>query len=162
MGTSKVQPEDIDYCAILWREEGHWSGAKVPARQALVLDDLITLCKQYPGEGGVFAVIGVAEEFFIILRYDPRATEAIISDSVALLDWDLAVDAADLIELDWEEDDLEEFEAIGDLDMLHLFGVRRDDVLMICENPDLYPDLQIAEIIKRMGASAQWKKIIGR
>jgi putative tRNA adenosine deaminase-associated protein len=104
----------------------------------------------------------VAEEFFILLRHDPRSTEAIISDSMAILDWDLAADAADLIDLDWEEDDLEEFEAIGDLDMLHHFGVRKDDVLMICENPDLYPDLQIAEIMKRIGAEAQWKKLTNR
>ena len=162
MGTQKVQAEDIDYSAILWREEGQWNGMKVPARQALVLDDLATLCKEYPGEGGVFAVVGVAEEFFILLRHDPRSTEAIISDSMAILDWDLAADAADLIDLDWEEDDLEEFEAIGDLDMLHHFGVRKDDVLMICENPDLYPDLQIAEIMKRLGAEAQWKKLTNR
>jgi putative tRNA adenosine deaminase-associated protein len=162
MATQKVQAEDIDYSVILWREEGQWNGTKVPARQALVLDDLLTLCKQYPGEGGVFAAIGVAEEFFILLRHDPRTTEAIISDSVALLDWDLAVDAADLIELDWEEDDLEEFEAIGDLDMLHHFGVRKDDVLMICENPDLYPDLQVAEVFQRIGASAQWKKLTSK
>ena len=52
MGTQKVQAEDIDYSAILWREEGQWNGIKVPARQALVLDDLATLSKQYPGEIG--------------------------------------------------------------------------------------------------------------
>ncbi len=49
MGTQKVQAEDIDYSAILWREEGQWNGAKVPARQALVLDDLAYLVQAIPG-----------------------------------------------------------------------------------------------------------------
>ena len=64
------------------------------------------VCKQYPGEGGVYAAIGVGEEFFILLRHDAQKTEVVISDGAALLDWDLAEDAADLIELDWEEGEL--------------------------------------------------------
>jgi len=30
---------------------------------------------------------------------------------------------------------------------------------MICENPDLEPDQQIAEVFKRIGAEIAWKKI---
>lgn len=159
MATQEAQAEDIDYCAVLWREEGQWNSAKVPAQQALIIDDLVTLSKQYPGEGGVFIAVGVAEEFFILLKCDAHSTVGLISDSIALLDWDIAVDTADLIELDWDENEVEEFEAIGDLDMLHNFGLRRDDMTMICENPDLYPDQQIAEVMKRIGAEAQWNKI---
>ncbi len=159
MATQEARAEDIDYCAVLWREEGQWNSAKVPARQALVVDDLVTLSKQYPGEGGVFIAVGVAEEFFILLKCDARSTVGLISDSIALLDWDIAVDTADLIDIEWDEDEVEEFEAIGDLDMLQNFGLRSDDISMICENPDLYPDQQIAEVMKRIGAEAQWNKI---
>lgn len=162
MSAQQVKSEDIDYCVILWREEGAWNTASVPARQALVIDDVIALCRQYPGEGGVFAVIGVAEEFFLFLRVDPRQVEGFISDSLALLDWDMAVDLADIIDLDWDEADLIDFEAIGDTDMLQLFHLRSDDIQAICENPDLYPDQQVQEILKRMGAEAQWKKFSSR
>jgi len=65
MATEQVRAEDLDYSAILWREEGIWNAIQVPARQALVLDDLLALCKQYPGEGGVYAVVGVSDEFFV-------------------------------------------------------------------------------------------------
>ncbi len=159
MATDQVRPEDLDYSAILWREEGVWNAMQVPAQQAIVLDDLLALCKQYPGEGGVCAIVGVAEEFFILLRHDPRTTEVFISDGVALLDWDIAEDAADLIDLDWEEEDLEEFEAVGDLNLLANFGLKSEDLLMICENPDLEPDQQISEVVKRIGAELAWEKI---
>ena len=162
MATEQVRIEDLDYSAILWREEGIWNAIKVPARQAIVLDDLLDLCRQYPGEGGVYAVIGVSGEFFILLRSDPRKTEALISDGIALLDWDIAEDAADLIDLQWQEDDLEDYEAIGDLNILANFGLKAEDLSMICENPDLEPDQQISEVFKRIGAELAWKKIINK
>ncbi len=159
MATEQVRAEDLDYSAILWREEGLWNAIEVPAHQAIVLDDLLALCKQYPGEGGVYAVVGVAEEFFILLRHDPRKTEAFISDGLALLDWDIAEDAADLVDLEWEEEDLEEFESVGDLNLLANFGLKAEDLSMICDNPDLEPDQQVAEVFKRIGAELAWKKI---
>jgi putative tRNA adenosine deaminase-associated protein len=162
MATEQVRIEDLDYSAILWREEGIWNAIKVPARQAIVLDDLLDLCRQYPGEGGVYAVVGVSGEFFILLRSDPRKTEALISDGIALLDWDIAEDAADLIDLQWLEDDLEDYEAIGDLNILANFGLKAEDLSMICENPDLEPDQQISEVFKRIGAELAWKKIINK
>jgi putative tRNA adenosine deaminase-associated protein len=162
MATEQVRIEDLDYSAILWREEGIWNAIKVPARQAIVLDDLLDLCRQYPGEGGVYAVVGVSGEFFILLRSDPRKTEALISDGIALLDWDIAEDAADLIDLQWQEDDLEDYEAIGDLNILANFGLKAEDLSMICENPDLEPDQQISEVFKRIGAELAWKKIINK
>jgi len=159
MATEQVRAEDLDYSAILWREEGLWNAIHVPAEQAIVLDDLLALCRQYPGEGGVYAVVGVVDEFFIVLRHDPRKTEAFISDGLALLDWDIAEDAADLIDLEWEEEDLEEYEAVGDLNLFAIFGVKAEDLSMICENPDLEPDQQVSEIFKRIGAELAWKKI---
>jgi putative tRNA adenosine deaminase-associated protein len=162
MATEQVRIEDLDYSAILWREEGIWNAIKVPARQAIVLDDLLDLCRQYPGEGGVYAVVGVSGEFFILLRSDPRKTEALISDGIALLDWDIAEDAADLIDLQWQEDDLEDYEAVGDLNILANFGLKAQDLSMICENPDLEPDQQISEVFKRIGAELAWKKIINK
>jgi len=101
----------------------------------------------------------VGEEFFILLRHDAQKTEVVISDGAALLDWDLAEDAADLIDLDWEEGELEEFEAVGDLNLLSNFGLKSQDLSMICENPDLEPDQQISEIFKRIGAEFAWQKI---
>jgi putative tRNA adenosine deaminase-associated protein len=162
MATEQVREEDLDYSAILWREEGIWNAIQVPAQQAVVLEDLLALCKQYPGEGGVYAVVGVSGEFFILLRSDPRKTEAFISDGFALLDWDIAEDAADLIDLQWQEEDLEEYEAFGDLNLLANFGLKAEDLSMICENPDLEPDQQISEVFKRIGAELAWKKIINK
>ena len=159
MAADQVRTEDLDYSAILWREDGVWNSIPVPAQHAIVLDDLLALCKQYPGEGGVYAAVGVGEEFFILLRNDNQKTEVVISDGAALLDWDIAEDAADLIELDWQEGDFEEFEAVGDLNLFSNFGLKSQDLSMICENPDLEPDQQISAIFKRIGAEFAWQKI---
>ncbi len=62
-----------------------------------------------------------------------------ISDAIALLDWPIAAEAADLIGLEWDEADLEEFEAAGDVSLCVDFGLDAAELIMICQDEDLVP-----------------------
>ena len=77
-----------------------------------------------------------------------------------MLDWSLAEEAADLIGLEWEEDDLEEFIPIGDLSILTDLGLDADELSLLVDESDLYPDDQVKAIAKRLGLGEQFDKAL--
>jgi putative tRNA adenosine deaminase-associated protein len=78
-----------------------------------------------------------------------------ISDAAALLDWSLAQEAAELIGLEWDEADIEEFEAAGDVSLCVDFGLDGPELMMICQDEELYPDEQVRTIAKRLGFATE-------
>jgi putative tRNA adenosine deaminase-associated protein len=83
-----------------------------------------------------------------------------ISDGAAILDWALAEEAADVIGLDIDDDDLEDFEPVGDMSIFADFGLDADELGLLCRDEDLYPDQQIKAIAKRLGFSEQLKSVL--
>jgi putative tRNA adenosine deaminase-associated protein len=156
----EVDLKAIDFAAAAWREEGRWVSSAMPARIATTVDSLVSALRQLPGENGVFGFVGVGDEFFLIFRVDAIGTRVFISDSVAVLDWSLAEEAADLIGLEWEEDDLEEFVPIGDLAILTDLGINVDEICLMVDESDMYPDDQVKAIAKRLGLGEQFDKAL--
>jgi putative tRNA adenosine deaminase-associated protein len=155
MSTQVVTADDIDLSIAFWREEGRWMVAPLQARSATSLDDVVGALRQLPGEGGVFGAVCVADEFFVLLRESGAGRWAMVSDGAAVLDWSLAEEALDLIGIQLDEDDIEEFEPVGDVSMLAEFGIDADEIALICQNDDLYPDDQIKQIAKQLGFHAE-------
>jgi putative tRNA adenosine deaminase-associated protein len=73
------------------------------------------------------------------------------NDAAALLDWTLPQEDTELIGLEWDEDDIEEFEAAGDVSLCTDFGLDGAEMVMICQDEELYPDDQVRAIAKRLG-----------
>ena len=42
--------------------------------------------------------------------------------------------------------------------MLEDFGVKGEELELLCSNEDLYPDEQLTSIAERLGISAQWSR----
>ena len=156
----EVDLKAIDVAAAAGRVEGRWVSSAMPARIAITVDTLVSALRQLPGENGVFGFVGVGDEFFLIFRVDSIGTRIFISDGVAVLDWSLAEEAADLIGLEWEEDDLEEFIPIGDLSILTDLGLDADELSLLVDESDLYPDDQVKAIAKRLGLGEQFDKAL--
>jgi len=155
-----VTDDDVDFALAVYREEGRWMVASLPARTATTADHFVAALRQLPGEGGVFGFACIADEFFVVLRTLPGRVRGLISDGACMLDWSLAVEVADLIELDWDEDEVEEFEPAGDLQVCSDFGLDADELLMICQDDDLLPDEQVRAIAKRMGFGAELTAVL--
>ena len=160
MATGDVDAASIDFAVACWREEGLWSVTALPARSTASADALVSALRQFPGEGGVFGIVGVSDEFFIAIRQLGDRTKALISDGSAILDWDLAEEVADLVGLQVDEDDLEEFEPIGDLSLFSDFGLDSTEMSLLCADEDLYPDEQVRTIAKRVGFLAQLSAVV--
>lgn len=150
----------IDFAVAVWHEEGQWMASALPARVATSMDDLISTLRQLPGEGGVFGLVGVVDEYFIVVRQAAGSSRAMISDGAAILDWALAEEAADVIGLDIDDDDLEDFEPVGDMSIFADFGLDADELGLLCRDEELYPDQQIKAIAKRLGFSQELKSVL--
>lgn len=140
---------------VFYREEGRWNVAALPARGSTTMDNLLDALRRFPGEGGVMGAVAVGDEFFVLVRESGQGRRLMLSDGASTLDWSLADEAATLIGFD--DDDPEEYEPIGDVDLLEDFGVNPDDIVAICQNEDLYPDEQLGAIAERLGFADQWQ-----
>jgi len=146
-----VSADNVDLAVAAYREEGRWTVVSLPARAALTADAFVSALRQLPGEGGVFGFVSVNDDFFILAHTVRDGVRIMISDAIALLDWSLAREAADLIGLEWDEADIEEFEAAGDVSLCADFGLDAAELVMICQDDEKYPDEQVRDIAKRLG-----------
>lgn len=141
----------IDFAVAAYREEGRWTVVPLPPHAVTSAEGFVASLRQLPGEGGVFGVVAVADEFFLLAHTVRDGVRLMISDAAALLDWTLAQEAADIIGLEWDEEEVEEFEAAGDVSLCAEFGLDGPELMMICQDEELYPDEQVRAIAKRLG-----------
>lgn len=141
----------VDFAVAAYREEGRWTVVSLPPHAVVTAEGFVASLRQLPGEGGVFGVVSIADEFFILAHTVRDGVRLMISDAAALLDWTLAQEAAEMIGLEWDEDDIEEFEAAGDVSLCTDFGLDGAELIMICQDEELYPDDQVRAIAKRLG-----------
>ena len=151
MSAEEVSAENIDFAVAAYREEGQWTVVSLPARAVVTADGFVASLRQLPGEGGVFGIVCIADEFFVLAHTVRDGVRLMISDAIALLDWSLAREAAELIGLEWDEADVEEFEAAGDVTLCADFGLDGAELVMICQDEEMYPDEQVRAIAKRLG-----------
>jgi putative tRNA adenosine deaminase-associated protein len=154
MGTQAVTEDDIDLAMVFYREDGRWTVGALPAKNATSMEALVSALRRFPGEGGVFGAVAVADEFFVLIRETPQGRWLMISDGASTLDWSLAEEAAELIGI--EVDDPEEYEPMGDLGLLNDFGIDSESIVEICQDDDAYPDEQLGNIAERLGCGNQW------
>jgi putative tRNA adenosine deaminase-associated protein len=151
VSTEEVSADSIDFAVAAYREEGRWTVIALPARAVVTAEGFVASLRQLPGEGGVFGFVCIADDFFILAHTVRDGVRLMISDASALLEWPIAREAAEMIGLEWEEADVEEFEAAGDVSLCTDFGLDEAELVMICQDDEMYPDEQVRAIAKRLG-----------
>jgi putative tRNA adenosine deaminase-associated protein len=160
VSAEEVTAESVDFAIAAYREEGRWIVVPLPPSAVVTAEGFVASLRQLPGEGGVFGIVSISDEFFILAHTVRDGVRLMISDAMALLDWSLAQEAADMIGLEWDEADIEEFEAAGDVSLCSDFGLDGAELVMICQDEELaYPDEQVRAVAKRLGFA---KELTGR
>lgn len=152
-----------EFAVAAWREGGRWSLAALPPRSTASLDVLIGTLRQLVAEGGAIGFVVSEEDFFLAVRVMPEGSaRLLLSDVAAALDWPVAEAAAEMIGADVpdDEDDLDEVEPVGDIGLLTDLGMPLTDMELILDDPDLYPDEQVAAIAARMGFGEQLANLL--
>ena len=112
--------------------------------------------------GAVFGVAAVDDEFFVVVRPVPGGASILLSDATAALDYDLAADALDLLQIPTpEEDEIDDDPwPEGDLALLADLGLPEQEMQLIVSETDLYPDEQLALIAQRCGFGDQFAALL--
>lgn len=159
----------VDFAFVAWHDEGRWSLTTAPAAAADSLGELMQYARRLQGESGSVAFVSVADEFFVCLRIQGTKTRVLLSDVTAALDWPIADEAADLLGVDVDDleelseeeaDDGDRVEPAGDLTLLADLGLPPADLDLLCRDPDLYPEEQVAAIAERVGFAKELASLV--
>lgn len=154
--------EDLDGFAVaVTREDGLWKCRALTDAALTSLDTAVTELRELRSSGAVFGLLNVDDEFFVIIRPAPSGTRLLVSDATMAIDYDMAADVLDALNVDIpdidpdELDDVEPWEE-GDLGILKDMGLPEPVLSVILSETDLYPDEQLEEIAQRLGFEDVW------
>ena len=149
------------YAVIAYREHGRWQVEVLPDAVVDDLDALIAAVRQQPGENGAFALVDVADEFFVVVRVQSGRVRLLLSDVTAAVAWDLAVQVLDHLDLDVPDDDeLEEVWPAGDLGVFDDMGLDEMEMGAILSDLDAYADEMLSALARRLGFADAYERVV--
>ncbi|MBF6075196.1 tRNA adenosine deaminase-associated protein [Nocardia beijingensis] len=170
-GTNRAASDDYDdvegFAVAVVREEGKWRCSPL-SRDALTdLSAAENELKALRSSGAVFGLLDIDDEFFIVLRPAPSGTRMLVSDATAAIDYDIAADVLEALnveipDIDPDElDDVEPWEE-GDLGVLADLGLPEPVLSVILAETDLYPDEQLGMIAQRLGFASEFAAVLDK
>ena len=152
------------FAVAVVHEDGTWKCSLLAQELLDDLDGVITALRRVAATGAVFGLLAVDDEFFVIVRPVPGGASLVLSDATAALDYDIAADVLDLLHLPTpDEDDLDEDPwPEGDLAVLADFGLSEQEMQIVVDEDDLYPDEQLTMIAQRCGFGEQFARAVDK
>lgn len=149
------------YAVLVFRQDGEWQLDVLPEALTADLDGLIAAVGQQPGENGAFALVNVADEFFVVVRVQLGRVRLLLSDVTAAVAWDLAVQVLEHLDLDVPgEDDLEDVWPVGDLGIFDDLGLDEMEMGAILSDLDAYADEMLSALARRLGFSEPFERVV--
>lgn len=153
---------DVDFAVAAWREEGLWRVEPLPPRIGEQFDTLVSAGRAQPGEGGVLGMVSVEEEFFVLVRVLGEDVLVLASDVYAAEEWPIGLAA------------LEPRAPRRPPRRLRRPRARRrpahrreppsglgvEELELLLDDPELYPDEQLAGIASRLGFGDQFDSLL--
>jgi putative tRNA adenosine deaminase-associated protein len=152
--------DGIDFALAAFREEGVWQVQELAHDVLDGIDSLAHALRRFPGDGGSVGMIGIDEDFFLLVRVAGATTRVLLSDITAADEWELARSAVEFLGLPEPEDEDEQAPA-GDLDLLGDLGMQAMDMGVLIDDYDLYPDEMLSDVARRLGFGSLFDEAVG-
>jgi putative tRNA adenosine deaminase-associated protein len=142
-----------DFSVVVFREDDAWDVELLPAALTENLDDLIHALRQQPSIGGTIGLAAVGDDFFVALRVIGSQVSVFLSDLTASVDWPLARQVLDHLDIPIPEDDddLDQVFPAGDLSIFADLGLDEMDLGALSGDLDMYPYEVLEAIARRLG-----------
>ncbi len=150
------------YAVVVYRDEqGAWQAGLLPEALGDDLEGLVAAVRQQPSPGGAFALVDVADEFFVVVRVQSDSVRLLLSDVTAAVAWDLAAQVLDALDVAVPgEDDLDEVWPTGDLAIFQDLGLDEMELGAILSDVDAYADEMLASLARRLGFGEPYERVV--
>ena len=149
------------YAVIASREQGLWQVGVLPDGVTGDLDDLVAAVRRQPGEDGAFALVDVADEFFVVVRVQQGRVRLLLSDVTASAEWDLATQVVDRLGIEIPRDDaLQRVVPAGDLGIFDDLGVDGMELAALLSDVDAYADEMLSALARRLGFASAYERVV--
>jgi putative tRNA adenosine deaminase-associated protein len=150
-----------DFCIAVYREDNAWEAEVLPVAVIESFDSVIHALRQQPSIGGVFGLIAVGDDFFLIVRVTGSNVAVFLSDLTASVDWQLAKQVLEHLDIPIPYDeDLDQVLPAGDLSILADLGVDEMELCALSGDLDLFPDEVLASLARRVGFGASFDRAL--
>ncbi|GAC1609733.1 MAG: tRNA adenosine deaminase-associated protein [Mycobacteriales bacterium] len=149
------------YAVVVFRDSGGWQVGVLPEVLAGDLTGLVAAVRQQPGENGSFALVDVADEFFVVVRVERGDVRLLLSDVTASVAWDLAAQVLEALEIDPPGlDDLDDVWPVGDLGIFADLGLDEMELGAILSDVDAYADEMLSALARRLGFADAYERVV--
>ena len=150
-----------DFAVVVTREAGVWEATLLPEKYIADLDQLLRALRQQISEGGVIALVNVADEFFVAVRIMGDEIRVLLSDVTAAVAWDLAAQVLELLDEEPPgDDDLDEVWPVGDLSIFVDLGLDEMELGAVLSNLDAYADEMLLTVARRAGFGEAYERVV--
>lgn len=149
------------YAVVVYKTDGVWQAGLLPQVLTEDLDGLIAAVKQQSGDGGSFALVDVAHEFFVVVRVVMGRMRLLLSDVTAAVAWELAGQVVERLDVDVPgDDDLEDVWPAGDLGVFDDLGMDEMELGAVLADLDAYADEMLSAIARRLGFADAYERVV--
>jgi putative tRNA adenosine deaminase-associated protein len=151
-----------DFSVVVFREDDAWEAELLPAALTESLDGLIHALRQQPSIGGTIGLAAVGDDFFVALRVIGSQVSVFLSDLTASVDWPLARQVLDYLDIPIPEDDddLDQVFPAGDLSIFADLGIDEMELGALSGDLDMYPYEVLESIARRLGFGPALKRAL--
>ncbi|MEV5705368.1 tRNA adenosine deaminase-associated protein [Actinoallomurus sp. NPDC052274] len=153
--------DTADFAVVVYREDDAWEVEQLPIALTEDLEGLIHALRQQPSLGGTIGLVAVGDDFFAALRVLGDEVIVFLSDVTASVDWELARQIVEFLELDIPDDEeLDQVLPAGDMSIFADLGLDEMELGALSGDLDLYPDEMLSSIAKRLGFAVAFERAI--
>jgi putative tRNA adenosine deaminase-associated protein len=147
------------WAVVVFRQEGGWQVGELPPAVAEDLEDVIAAVRGQVT--GAFALVDVADEFFVVVRNVGGHLRFLLSDVTASVAWDLAAQVMEQLDLELPRDDeLDEVWPVGDLSVFDDLGLDEMELGAILSDVDAYADEMLSTLARRLGFADAYERVV--
>jgi putative tRNA adenosine deaminase-associated protein len=156
-----TQLDTADFAVVVSREDDAWEVEQLPIALTEDLAGLIHALRQQPSMAGTIGLASIGDDFFVALRVLSDEVMIFLSDVTASLDWPLAGQVVEYLELDIPDDeDLDQVLPAGDMSIFADLGLDEMELGALSGDLDLFPDEMLSSIASRLGFGAAFERAI--
>jgi putative tRNA adenosine deaminase-associated protein len=146
------------YAVLAAREQGLWQVELLPDAVTDDLELLVAAVRQQPG---AFALVDVADEFFVVVRVQQGRVRLLLSDVTASAEWDLATQVVDHLGIEIPRDAaLERVVPAGDLAVFDDLGLDGMELAALLSDVDAYADELLSALARRLGFATAYERVV--